>query len=263
MADSGHDDEPESHDGVTDADTDPSRVDPVDRFDFESFGPADMAEMTVEEWETAFDPSSWITGPRLLDRVEVELRDRVARRQLFAVVERVAVGGEDRVLAYTDVGYALVSPDGSVTGEGTVRGEVEPVVALCSIEEYDVPELGGDGPQLPDPDDVGGGHGELGNRLVLAIGIVQILAGFALLVAPLLLTLPGTGSSLLTTVAGIAFIVTGVVLGVLVANARLSDRFRAAEYRERLRAAGVGSDDRPGFLPAIDGDDGGAPDDDS
>ena len=39
------------------------------------------------------------------------------------------------------------------------------------------------------------------------------------------------------------------LLFVLVANARLSGRFRAEEYRERLEAAGVGREERPDFVP--------------
>lgn len=41
---------------------------------------------------------------------------------------------------------------------------------------------------------------------------------------------------------------------LVVANARLSDRFRAEEYRERLRAGGVDTDERPDFLPIEDED---------
>ncbi|HKJ57619.1 MAG TPA: hypothetical protein VKA37_00190, partial [Halobacteriales archaeon] len=67
---------------------------------------------------------------------------------------------------------------------------------------------------------------------------------------------PGGGAGLLTTVAGLGFLFIGLVIGVLVANARLSGRFRAEEYRRRLRAAGVGSDERPAFLPGgrLDGE---------
>ena len=223
-----------------------------EKYDFEHFSPADMAEMTVEEWEAAFDPDAWITGVELLDRVEADLRSRVARRDVFAVVERTTVDGEECVLAYSDVDYAFVTPDGSVVGEGALLEDVEPVVALCSMSDYDVPEPPAEG-GLPHPDEVPDGAGSLGDRLLLSVAAVQVVAGLALLVVPLFVDLdpggPGGGSGLLTTVAGLGFLFIGVVIGVLVANARLSGRFRAAEYRARLRAAGVGSDERPPFLP--------------
>ena len=228
-------------------------------YDFDRFSPADMAEMTVEEWEAAFDPDSWITGPELLDRVEADLRSRVGRREVFAVVERTEVEGEACVLAYSDVDYALVRPDGSVEGEGALLEDVEPVVALCSMADYDVPEPPTDA-GLPHPDEVGEGVGGIGDRLLLAVAGVQVVAGLALLLAPVFVDLnpggPGGGAGLLTTVAGLGFLFIGLVIGVLVANARLSGRFRAEEYRRRLRAAGVGSDERPAFLPGgrLDGE---------
>ena len=266
------DDGPEDHDvvgsvgaGATEsADPEPSRDPETIRekvegdYDFEQFSPADMVEMTAEEWEVAFDPDSWIVGPELLDRVEADLRSRVAHREVFAVVERTEVDGEEHVLAYTDVGYALVAPDGSVEGEGSILEDVEPVVALCSMEDYDVPEPPADA-GLPHPGEVADGAGSIGDRLLLAVAGVQILAGLVLLVSPLFLDVgpagPGSGSGLLTTVAGLAFLFIGVVIGVLVANARLSGRFRAEEYRQRLEAAGVGSEFRPTFLPGEGGGD--------
>ncbi len=226
-----------------------------EKYDFDDFGPADMAEMSPEEWEAAFEPDSWITGPELLDRVEADLKDKVQRREVFAVVERLQWAGEDRILAYTDEGYALVSPDGTVEGEGSVLVDVEPVVALCSMDSYDAPPMP-EGEVLPSPDDVTQGSGELGNRLMLVVGLVQIVAGIVLLLGPLIIGDGGSGSVLLATVAGLGFIAIGVVILVLVANARLSDRFRAEEYRERLRAARVGEDGRPPFVPSPDSDDG-------
>ena len=56
------------------------------QYDFEEFGAAEMAEMSVEEWEAVFDPDAWLTGEGLLDRVERELRSNVRRREVFAVV---------------------------------------------------------------------------------------------------------------------------------------------------------------------------------
>ena len=49
-------------------------------------------------------------------------------------------------------------------------------------------------------------------------------------------------------VAGLGFIAFGVFLLVVVANARLSDRFRSEEYRERLRALRQ-AEERPEFVP--------------
>jgi hypothetical protein len=229
----------------------PSPEEVIDRYDFEDFGPVEMAEMSAEEWEAVFDPASWITGQPLLDRVEADLKHRVRRGEVFAVVERIRDGGEDRLLAYSDVDYAIVYPDGSVEGEGTIRRDVEPVVVLCSMDDYEVPALP-EGDLLPDPTAIEEGSGQLGNRLVQVIAVAQLVAGGFLLAAPLFVDLPGRGSTLLTTVAGLGFLLIGLFLLVMVANARLSDRFRAEEYRQRLRDAGVGSGDRPDFLPLGD-----------
>jgi hypothetical protein len=105
-----------------------------EEYDFEEFTPADMAEMSAAEWEAVFDPETWITGERLLDRIEADLLSRVAQRDVFAVVERL----DDRVLAYTDSGYAIVHGSGRIEGEGSVLREVEPIVALCAMEAYEV-----------------------------------------------------------------------------------------------------------------------------
>ena len=59
-----------------------------DQYDFEDFGPADMAKMSADEWEAVFDEASWITGSDLLDRVADDLRSRVETREVFARVER-------------------------------------------------------------------------------------------------------------------------------------------------------------------------------
>jgi hypothetical protein len=223
------------------------------KYDFEDFGPTDMAEMTAEEWDAAFDPDTWITGERLLDRVEADLHQRVADRDVFARIER----REDSLVAYSDTGYATVYPDGSVEGEGTVLRDVKPSVALCSMDDYDVPE---NPPRetLPDPEEVPEGSGELGNLVLQVIAGVQILAGLVLLAAWLLVSLEvvappgGTGNTLnlvLLFVAGGLFVAVGVFLFLVVANARLSDRYRAEEYRNRLRAVGLEAGERPEFLP--------------
>ncbi|WP_225333717.1 DUF7319 domain-containing protein [Halomicrobium urmianum] len=220
-------------------------------YDFENFGPADMAEMSADEWEAAFDPDTWITGQELLDRVEADLRSRVADRDVFARVER----HEDppRVLAYSESSYALVYPDGSVEGEGTVLRDVKPTVALASMESYDVPDAP-EGRILPSPGDVPEGGGELGNTVIQVIAVAQGIAGLLLLGAGVF-SYGETGSNAVgMAVAGLAFLAVAVVLFVVVANARLSDKFRAEEYRERLRAVGLEDGERPDFLPPLEAD---------
>ena len=226
------------------------------KYDFDAFGPADMAEMTLEEWEAAFDPDTWITGEALLDRVDAEVRSRVAAGELFAVVERHEVDGDPRLLAYSDAEYVLVYADGTVEGDGTLQRAVEPIVALCSMPDFDVAEPPA-GSGLPDPEAVQPGSGDLGHRLLLAVAVIQVVAGVVLAFSPLVVRV-GPGAGALTTVIGLIFVLVGVVLGVLVANARLSDRFRSAEFRERLEAAGVGRSDRPSFLPPLEAPDEGA-----
>ena len=255
----------------TDAELDALREQVEETYDFENFGPADMADMSLDEWEAAFDPETWIVGEELLDRVEQELNARVAIREIFAVVERVT-DGEDRVIAYSDEGYAVIYADGSVEGEGTVLRDVKPTVALCSMDSYDLmePPAGG---SLPDPREVVEGSGEFGNLMLQIVAGVQVAVGVGLLIA--WLALPSL-STVVAPIAAIGFIVIGVFLFVVVANARLSDRFRVEEFRNRLRAlenaderwadalpeelrdAGVGpADDRA----ELDAGEGAAPDD--
>jgi len=225
-----------------------------EKYDFDDFGPADMAEMTAEEWDVAFDEDSWITGDDLLDRVERDLQSRVATRDVFARIERNR--NPPRVLAYSDEGYAIVYPDGSVEGEGTVLRDVKPTVALCSMDSYDVPETVPDNP-LPEPDAVPQGGGELGNQMLQVIASVQLLAGVAMLAGAVLALVdvfglggPGTNIEFLV-VGGLAFIGVSLVLFFTVANARLSDKFRAEEYRDRLRAIGLEDGERPDFVPEL------------
>jgi len=225
-----------------------------EKYDFDDFGPADMAEMTAEEWDVAFDEETWITGADLLDRVERDLRSRVATRDVFARVERSQ--NPPRVLAYSDEGYAMVYPDGSVEGEGTVLRDVKPTVALCSMDSYEVAESVPDNP-LPEPEAVPEGGGELGNRMLQVIAGVQLLAGVAMLAGAVLALvdvfgLGGPGANIeFLVIGGLAFIGVSLVLFFTVANARLSDKFRAEEYRDRLRAIGLEDGDRPDFVPEL------------
>ena len=237
--------------GETPADADRERPSPEEveeKYDFEEFGPRDMAEMSYEEWEVAFDHDSWITGEPLLDRVEADLKSRVADRDVFAVVERIEREGEPQLLAYSDEGYAVVYSDGAVEGSGTVLRDVKPSVALSSMESYEVPEMP-EGDVLPDPAEVPEGSGQLGNQLMQVVAAVHVLAGVALFAAWIAMGLP-----LVAAVAAFGFLVFGVFVFLLVANARLSDRFRAEEYRNRLRAVGLEDDERPEFLPGEDAD---------
>jgi hypothetical protein len=221
--------------------TDELRRQVEEKYDFENFGPAQMAEMSAEEWDAAFDLDTWITGTELLDRLEADVKHRVLTRDVFARVERIE--DPDRLVAYSDEGYAVVYPDGSVEGSGTVLRDVKPLIALCSMEEYDPPEMP-EGDLLPDPMEVPEGSGEFGNLMVQIIAGAQVLAGIGLFGAFLLLD-----GGPIVLVAGLGFLFIGITLFVAVANARLSDRFRAEEYRNRLRAIGFESDERPEWLP--------------
>ncbi|WP_193570701.1 hypothetical protein [Halorubellus sp. JP-L1] len=246
------DDADPSEDALSDAEL---RARVEEKYDFDDFGPGDMAEMTPDEWDVAFDAESWITGEELLDRVAADLERRVAYRDVFAVVERRTVEGVDAVLAFSDEGYALVREDGSVEGFGTVLRDVKPTVALCSMESYDVEEPPADA-VLPSPGDVPEGSGELGNLMLQVIAGVLGLSGLVLLVGAVVA--PGaTGTSELgrglMVVFGLLFLAATFVLFFTVANARLSDKFRAEEYRERLRAVGLEDGERPSFLPTEDG----------
>ena len=213
-----------------------------EQYDFENFGPSDMASMSPEEWEAAFDPETWITGEALLDRIEADVKTRVLQRNVFARVERLS--NPDRVVAYSDEGYAVMYGDGSTEGMGTVLRDVKPSVALCSMEEYDAPEM----PEtdlLPRPMEVPEGSGEFGNLMVQIIAGALFLSGVVLAGAALV----SGGIGVIAGTVGLLFLVSGGVLFFTVANARLSDRFRAEEYRNRLRAVGLEDGDRPEFLP--------------
>ncbi|SHG54422.1 DUF7319 domain-containing protein [Halobaculum gomorrense] len=208
------------------------RAEVEEKYDFDDFGPADMAEMTAAEWDAAFDPDTWITGGDLLDRVEDDLRTQIAAREVFAVLERRT--DPPSVVAYSDEGWAVVYEDGSVEGEGTVLRDVKPTVALCSMDSYEAREPPEEY-ELPTPDEVEGGTGEFGNLMIQVVAGMQILGGLGLFVAWLFLGV----ETIVAPVMGGFFLAAGVLLFGLVANARLSDRFRAEEYRDRLRAAGV------------------------
>ena len=257
MADSrqSSDDERDAGSGGDDESDAPStaelRARVEQQYDFEDFGPREMAEMDADEWEAVFDADSWITGTALLDRVEQELRANVQRREVFAVVERVGDGDDDRVVAYSDEGYVIVRPEGTVKGTGTVLRDVEPMVALCAMESYDVPDVDEDA-GLPHPDVVAEGSGDFGNRMLQVVAGATVLSGVAFVLVWLgsvvgAVDIGFAGAIVLTL--GLLFVVVGGFLFLTVANARLSDRMRAEQYRDRLRAVGAGTDERPEFLP--------------
>jgi len=221
------------------------------KYDFENFGPAEMDEMSAEEWEAAFDADSWITGDELIDRVRRDLERQIAERHVFAVLEDVTVDGQRGLLAYSDSDYALVTADGSVEGFGTVLRDVKPTVALCSMESYE-PADPPENAVLPTPDEVPEASNELGNLMLQIVAAVQALAGLGLILGGIFLD-PAVaggiiGTSLLVA-AGLGFLVISFILFFTVANARLSDKFRAEEYRDRLRAVGLEDGERPDFLP--------------
>ena len=230
--------------------SDPTAADDLDalreqvdaKYDFENFTPADMAEMSVEEWEAAFDAETWITGPRLLDRLERDLKNKIASRDVFGVIERETIDGVDHLLVYSDEGYVTVAPDGTVEGEGGILRDVEPMVALCSMEEYEVDEPP-ENYQLPAPESVTEQSGELGNLMIQLIAGMQLLGGIGLIGAWIL-----TDIGIIALALGGLFFVVGFFLFSLVANARLSDRFRAEQYRNRLKAVETGGFDRPAEL---------------
>ncbi|WP_138006929.1 DUF7319 domain-containing protein [Halalkalirubrum salinum] len=247
-------------DGPTDDESEPSPADDLEalrrevdeKYDFDDFRPADMAKMTAEEWDVAFDPDTWITGIELLDRVEQDLKSRIATREVFAVLERLSDEEGPRLLAYSDEGYATVYPDGSVEGRGTVLRDVKPTVALCSMEEY-TPQEPPERYELPSPEEVTEQSGELGNLMLQIIAAGQILAGLAAIVAWALPGFIDRGNLVVLLLAGV-FIAIGLFLFMTVANARLSDRFRSEQYRNRLRAVQLEGGERPEMLPSQEPD---------
>jgi len=230
-------------------------------YDFDNFGPSDMARMSPEEWDVSFDPETWTTGAALLDRVEDELKSRIASREVFAVLERVRETDGERVLAYSDAGYAIVYPDGTIEGRGTVLEDVKPTVALCSMPEYE-PAEPPENYALPAPEEVPERSGELGNVVMQVVAALQLIAGIVLLGAWLFTDL----STLIAPTMALVFLAIAVFLFVTVANARLSDRFRSEEYRERLRSVQLERGERPDFVPidapAVDAEVNGAVGDD-
>jgi hypothetical protein len=105
---------------------------------------------------------------------------------------------------------------------------------------------------LPDPTEVPEGSGEFGNFMLQVIAGAQLLVGIGLIGAWMaqsagLNLAPGL-TTILVPALGMVFLLVGLFLFLVVANARLSDRFRAEEYRNRLRAVKAIEGERPAFL---------------
>jgi hypothetical protein len=113
------------------------------------------------------------------------------------------------------------------------------MVALCSMEEYEIPEPP-ESYRLPSPEAVPEQTGELGNLMIQIIAGMQLLGGVGLIGAWVF-----TDIGLVAPAIGGIFLVVGIFLFSLVANARLSDRFRAEQYRNRLRAVETDGFERP------------------
>ena len=232
----------------TDDDIEELRRAVEDKYDFENFDAQNMAQMDAEEWDAVFDPDSWITGDRLLDRVEADLKNRIADRDVFARIKRFSGDDEtNRLVAYSDEGYVTVYPDGSVEGQGTVLRDVKPTVALCSMDDYEITPPP-DGEPLPDPSEVPESSGELGNLMLQIIAFALLIGGVVLVGAAVFGDLGR--AAIIAGVVGLGFVITALLFFILVANARLSDRFRAEEYRDRLRSVGLGSGEQPDFDPS-------------
>ncbi|MFC7190973.1 hypothetical protein ACFQL7_14840 [Halocatena marina] len=95
--------------------------------------------------------------------------------------------------------------------------------------------------------------------MIQVVGAVLVLMGLFLLIGGMV-GLTGE-AGVVGIFTGFIFIGIGIVLFVLVANARLSDRFRSEEYRDRLRAVGLSdadsdtgsnADERPAILEDLD-----------
>ncbi|WP_394295059.1 YgaP family membrane protein [Halococcus thailandensis] len=272
--------EPKSRPATADTDDDIEELRRAveDKYDFENFDAQNMAQMDAEEGDAVFDPDSWITGDRLLDRVEADLKNRIADRDVFARIKRFSGGdrlldrveadlknriadrdvfarikrfsGDDetnRLVAYSDEGYVTVYPDGSVEGQGTVLRDVKPTVALCSMDDYEITPPP-DGEPLPDPSEVPESSGELGNLMLQIIAFALLIGGVVLVGAAVFGDLGR--AAIIAGVVGLGFVITALLFFILVANARLSDRFRAEEYRDRLRSVGLGSGEQPDFDPS-------------
>ena len=192
-----------------------------------------------------------IVGKELLNRVDLDIKDRISRRKIIAAIETIHIDDEENLLIYDDAGYALIALDGSVSGMGSIRTEIENIVVLCSMDTYDVPELPAGDFSLNINTSSKSPSG-IGNKLLQILASSFLIIGILLLFSPIFVNFPRPGSGILTTVSGFGFILTGLFLLLVVVHSRLSDRFRSMEYTDRLKKNGIGSDFRPDFLPPSD-----------
>ena len=178
-----------------------------------------------------------IVGKELLNRVDLDIKDRISRRNIIAAIETIHIDDEENLLIYDDAGYALIALDGSVSGMGSIRTEIENIVVLCSMDTYDVPELpaGDFSLNIDAPSKSSSG---IGNKLLQILASSFLIIGILLLFSPLFVNFPRPGSGILTTVSGFGFIFTGLFLLLVVVHSRLSDRFRSTEYADRLKKIG-------------------------
>ncbi len=192
-----------------------------------------------------------IVGTDLLDRIEADTKDRIRRRNILAMIERISIEGTGHILIYDDLGYALVEPDGSVSGIGSIRTEIENVVVLCSMSSYDVPELL-NGNFLPKISSTYKPANQIGNKLLQTLSFSFFIIGFILLISPIFINFYASSATILTTISGLGFILTSLFIITLVIHSRLSDRFRSSEYQNRLKNIGIGSNSRPSFIPQFE-----------
>jgi len=119
------------------------------------------------------------------------------------------------------------------------------------MEDYEVPAVD-ETAGLPHPDTVASGSGDFGNRMIQVVAGATMLAGVAFVgvwVGSVVGVVDIGFAGAIVVTLGVLFVAVGAFLFMTVANARLSDRMRAEQYRDRLRAVGAGSDERPEFLP--------------
>ncbi|PYZ02687.1 hypothetical protein C8039_03785 [Halogeometricum sp. wsp3] len=116
----------------------------VETDDFDNFGPSDMVELAAEEWDVAFDENPG--SPPTNSSTELRGTCETAWRTVMCSLASSRRQDQPRVLVYSDEGYALVTPDGDLQGEGTVYRDVRPTLVLCSMDDFEVAEPPEDSP---------------------------------------------------------------------------------------------------------------------
>lgn len=211
----------------------------------------DKVTVSINPGEFIHSSEKIIVGLDLIDRIEADTKDRIRRRNILAMIERISIEGIDHILIYDDLGYAIVEPDGSVSGIGSIRAEMENVVVLCSMSNYDVPELIKDN-FLPNISSTYKPPNQIGNKLLQILSLSFFIIGCTLLVSPIFLNFYASSATILTTISGFGFILISLFITTMVVHSRLSDRFRSSEYQNRLKNIGIGSNSRPSFIPQFE-----------